>query len=179
MTQVGAIYGQALYDLARSEQLDCANLQELAVLDESLSAEPDYLKLLCAPQLSKQERCRIVDESFAGKVHPYVLNFLKILTEKGYIRHFHSCFETFEEIYNQGNGIVPVTVTTAVVLSQEQEDRLQQKLSAITGKTVRLTHRIDPAVLGGVQLDMGNIRMEDTVAQRLENLRKLLQQTTI
>ena len=120
-----------------------------------------------------------MDESFAGKVHPYVLNFLKLLTEKGYIRHFHSCFETFEELYNQDNGIVPVTVTTAVVLSQEQEDRLQQKLSAITGKTVRLKRRIDPAVLGGVQLDMGNIRMEDTVAQRLENLRKLLQQTTI
>jgi F-type H+-transporting ATPase subunit delta len=179
MTQVGAIYGQALYDLARSEQLDCAILQELAVLDESFSAEPDYLKLLCAPQLSKQERCRIVDESFVGKVHPYVLNFLKLLTEKGYMRHFHSCFETFEELYNQDNGIVPVTVTTAVVLSQEQEDRLQQKLSAITGKTVRLKCRIDPAVLGGVQLDMGNIRMEDTVAQRLENLRKLLQQTTI
>lgn len=179
MTQVGTVYGQALYDLAKAEQLDRLILQELTALDESFSAEPDYLKLLCAPQLNKQERCRIVDESFGGKVHPYVLNFLSILTEKGYTRHFHSCFETFEALYNQDNGIMTVTATTAVPLSQVQDERLRQKLSAITGKTIRLKNRIDPSLLGGVQLDMGNIRMEDTVAQRLENLRKLLQQTTL
>lgn len=179
MTQVGSVYGLALYDLAKSEQLEHRILGELSALDESFSAEPTYLKLLRAPQLSKQERCRVVEESFGGKMHPYVVNFLKILAEKGYTKHFHACFQTYEEKFNEDNGILAVTATTAVALSPAQTARLCDKLRELTGKTIRLKKRIDSAVLGGVQLDMGNIRMEDTVAQRIEQLRKLLQSTTL
>ena len=68
---------------------------------------------------------------------------------------------------------------SAVPLSPAQSEKLTQKLSASTGKTVRLTNKVDPAVLGGVQLDMGNRRVEDTVAGRLDAISKLLRKTTL
>ena len=91
MTEVGNTYGQALYDLARSEALDEQILTEITVLNESFQQKTGFLRLLQSPSLSKQERCTILDESFRGKLHSYVLNFLKILTEKGYARHFPDC----------------------------------------------------------------------------------------
>ena len=80
MTQAGSVYGEALYDLAKSEGLSHRILQELEVLAESFRREPEFLRLLSAPNVSKAERCAVLDASFEGKVHPYVLNFLKLLT---------------------------------------------------------------------------------------------------
>ena len=75
MTQVGTVYGEALYDLAGSEGLDQEILQQLKVLVEAFRAEPDYLRRRASPNLSKPERCGALDCSFQGKLHPYVLNF--------------------------------------------------------------------------------------------------------
>ena len=91
MTQVGSVYGEALYDLAKSEGLSDTILQELSVLEESFRQSPDFLRLLAAQSITKQERCAILDDSFRDKLHLYVLNFLKILTEKGYSKHFFDC----------------------------------------------------------------------------------------
>ena len=78
MTQIGSVYGQALYDLAKAEGLAQPILQQLTAMAQSFAQEPDFLRLLSAPNLSKQERCDIVSRSFHGKLHEYVENFLKI-----------------------------------------------------------------------------------------------------
>ena len=179
MTQVGSVYGEALYDLARSENLDEAILNELDVLAQSFDAEPDFIKLLGTPSLSKEERCRILDDSFRGKVQPYVLNFLKILTEKGYMRHFSHCCEAYRECYNRDHGILVVTAVTAVALTAAQQARLTEKLSGITGKTVQLRNRVDPGVLGGVRLDYDGKRLDDTVAHRLNAIHGVLKNTVL
>ena len=179
MTQVGSVYAEALYSLAQEEGLSSPILAELKALDESFSREPDFIRLLSSPNLSKQERCQILDDSFRGKVHPYVLNFMKILTEKGYMRHFSDCRKAYVELYNRDNGIVPVTAITAVALSKEQSERLTAKLSQLTGKTVELSNRIDPKCLGGVRLDYDGKRLDDTVAHRLDTVRGLLKNTVL
>ncbi|MBQ1169504.1 MAG: F0F1 ATP synthase subunit delta, partial [Oscillospiraceae bacterium] len=72
MTQVGSVYGEALYSLALEDRLTGSILSELEVLDQCFQTEPEYLRLLSSPSISKQERCRILDDSFRGKVHIYV-----------------------------------------------------------------------------------------------------------
>ena len=179
MTQVGSVYGEALYGLAREENLEKAVLEELKVLDESFSREPGFLKLLSAPNLSKEERCGIVDECFRGKVHAYVLNFLKILTEKGYIRRFSECVEAFRQQYNSDHGILRVTAVTAVALTKDQAAKLCAKLAGITGKTIDLANRVDPACIGGVRLDYDGKRLDDTVSHRLDAIGSLLKNTVL
>lgn len=179
MTEIGSNYGGALYELAAAENLSEDILQQLQVLKESFAGEPEFVKLLCAHSLSKTERCAIVQDSFAGKVHPYVLNFLKLLTEKGYMRHFAACCDAYRIRYNGDNNILPVTAVTAVALTQEQSARLTEKLEKQTGKIIELKNRIDPEILGGVRLDFDGKCVDDTLAHRLESIRGLLNNTIL
>jgi F-type H+-transporting ATPase subunit delta len=179
MTGVGSVYGEALYTLAREESLSDIILQHLKTLDSCFTAEPDFIRLLNAPNLTKAERCRILDDSFRGKVEPYVLNFLKILTEKGYMRHFGACVAAYRDLYNRDNGILPVTAVTAVPMTAEQQQKLTAKLRSITGKHIELITKLDPNVLGGMRLDYDGKRVDDTVAHRMDAVRNMLKNTVL
>lgn len=179
MTQTGSVYGEALYSLAAEEGLTKAILNELDALQESFSAEPGFLKLLASHNLSKEERCAALDDSFRGKLQPYVLNFLKLLTEKGLVRHFPDCCAAYRDLYDRDNGIIRVKAVTAVALTAEQSAALQEKLAAVTGKTIALTNRVDPQCLGGIRLDFNGKRLDDTLSHRLEAVRSLLNNTVL
>ena len=179
MSQIGNVYGQALYSLASEENLSNSILQELTILDQSFSEEPHFLRLLSAPNVAAEERCRILDECFRDKVHIYVLNYLKILTEKGLAKSFSDCVSVYRQQYNQDHNILPVTAVTAVALTREQVERLTDKLSAVTGKTAEVYNRVDPACLGGVRLDYDGKRVDGSVATRLETVRNMLKNTVL
>ncbi len=179
MTQIGNVYGESLYELAKDENLAAEIGGQLKVLKDCFNQEPSFVTLLSTPSLTKAERCQILDNSFRGTVHPYVLNFLKILTEEGYMRYFSDCCDSFAALYNQDNGILPVTAVTAVALSKAQAEKLTKKLADITGKHVELINRIDPSCLGGVRLDYDGQRLDDTVSHRMATIRDLLKNTVL
>ena len=179
MTQIGSVYGEALYELACSEGLDKAILDELKVLDESFHQAPGLVKLLCSHSVSKQERCQVLDDSFRGKINQYLLNFLKILTEKGYMHHFTHCCEAYTRHYNEDHNILSVRAVTAVPLTDKQAQALTQKLTRMTGKTILLDNRVDATCLGGVRLDYDGRRLDDTICHRMESIRELLKNTVL
>lgn len=179
MTEVGSIYGESMYALAKDENVAELIGEQLHALQLSFRQEPGFVRLLSSPTLPKAERCQIVDGSFRGKVHPYLLNFLKILTEKGYMRHFSDCCDAYTEHYDRDNGILRVTAVTAAPLSEAQEAKLTAKLGAITGKKIAMHNRIDPAVLGGIRLDYDGHRLDDTVSHRLDAVRDMLKKTVL
>lgn len=179
MTQAANTYAQALYDLAKDEGLGKIILSELSVLKSVFADTPQYSKLLSTPDIPKQERCGILDEAFRGKVHPYVLNFLKILTEKGYIRQFPDCCDAYRSFYNEDNGILVVKAQSAVALTDAQKKKLTAKLTATTGKTIDLQCSIDPAALGGLRLSYDGKQVDGTVQNRLDAIGKLLKNTVL
>ena len=179
MTQAANTYAQALYDLAKDEALGKTILEELTVLKDVFTQNPQYSKLLSAPDIPKQERCGILDEAFRGKVHPYVLNFLKILTEKGYIRQFPACCDAYRGFYNEDNGILVVKAVSAIALSAEQTQKLAAKLEAITGKQIDLQCSVDAAQLGGLRLSYSGKQVDGTVKNRLDTIGKLLKNTVL
>ena len=179
MIKIGSVYGEALYELAKEENLSADIGAQLKVLKTSFQQEADFIKLLSTPSLTKAERCQILDNSFRGEVHQYILNFMKILTEKGYMRYFSDCATAYMNRYNQDNGILPVTAVTAVALSAEQTEKLSAKLANITGKHIELINRIDPSCLGGVRLDYDGQRLDDTVSHRMATIRDMLKNTVL
>ena len=179
MTEAASVYGEALYALAKDENKSDMMLSQLKTLDECFAAEPDFLRLLSAPNLSKIERKEILDTCFKGKAEPYLLNFLKILMEKGYIRQFSSCVQVFRDRYNEDHGIMTVSAVTAVPMTDIQKNKLASKLSGITGKQIELINTIDPACIGGVRLDYDGKRVDDTIIHRLDAMSSMLRNTIL
>ena len=179
MSQAGTVYGQGLYTLAMEEGLEEQILGELAVLETVFSENPEFLKLLASHNIPLQERLDLLEESFRGKAHQYVLNFLKLLTEKNRIRSFPECYKAYREQYNTDQGILEVQVFTAIALNDAQKVRLTGKLASLTGKKISLQCKIDPAVLGGVRLRYDGCQIDGTIQGRLDALSKTLKNTVI
>ena len=179
MNRIGTVYGQGLYALAKEEGLEEVIMEQLQVLDACFGEQPDYLKLLSSHDLPKQERTALLDEGFRHKVHLYVLNFLKLLTEKSYIRQFSDCCHAYREQYYEDKGILEVRAESAVELSETQKQRLTEKLTALTGKKIALLCRIDPAVLGGIRLNYDGMQVDGTLQGRLDAISKQLKNTVL
>ena len=179
MNRIGTVYGQGLYALAKEEGLEQTILQQLQTLDSAFAEEPAFIKLLASANMPKQERTQILDESFREKVHIYVLNFLKLLTEKGYIRHFFACYQAYRQQYNADNGILEVCAVAAISMTDDQKASLTEKLAAITGKQIDLVCKVDTAVLGGIRLSYDGKQVDGTLKGRLDAIGKTLASTVL
>ncbi len=177
MTEAGKMYGNALYELAADEKLEDRLLDELTQVSQLMCAQPDYIKLLSLPSLPRAERCKALDEVFSGKIHAYLLNFLKLLCEKGEMRSLPDCQKQYKAAYNEAHGILEAVAVTAVPMTDAQTDALREKLARITGKTISLTQREDPACMGGVRLEVGGTQLDGTIQNRLDELGRLLRAT--
>ncbi len=179
MTEIAKMYGGSLYDLAAEEGLDTRILSELGDVSALLRQNPEYLRLLSMQSIPKRERCALLDESLGGQVHLYVLNFLKILCEKGTLRELSGCVQAYRVKYNEAHGILEATAVSAVALTAEQTKRLHAKLEAMTGKKVDLHTRVDASVLGGIRLDIEGTELDGTVQNRIASLRKNITAVTL
>lgn len=179
MTQVATAYGGALYDLAREEGLEETILKQLEMTKTLWQENPEYVRLLREPSVPKQERCRLLDESFSGQVHVYLLNWLKILCEKGYIAQVGGCLQAFRQMYNRDHNILEVRAVTAVPLREALREKLVARLMATTGKSVDLTCSVDPSCLGGIRLEMEGKLLDGTVRRRLDELQSSLRRLVL
>ena len=176
MTELAREYGDGLYALTEEENISKEVLMQLIELKKLFQSQPDFIRLLGNMSLSKEERVQIIDRVLRGQVHLYLLNFLKILCERGALNEYEGCLAAFKTLYNQAHGIVEATVTTAVPLDDDQRVRMSEKLSAKTGKTVVLTEKVDESLMGGVLLEMNGQRYDNTLKNRLKSIHSAMVQ---
>ncbi len=174
MTEFGREYGEGLYALCAEEKLDQTVLEEVRAIRTAFRENADFPRLLGNMSMSKEERVRIVDETFRGRIHEYTLNFLKLLVERGAIHAFGECAAAYQESYFRDHQVAVAEVTTAAALDGEQKKRLLEKLKKLAGKEIVIKEKIDPSVLGGVLLQMDGKRYDNTVRRRLADIKQTL-----
>ena len=174
MTEVAKAYGGALYELSAELGNSKEMLEEVSLLRENFIQNPKFSKLLTTPTLKKQDRLAILDDSFKSKIDQNVLNFLKILTENGTVSEFTNCVDEFRNRYNRDHNIEEAVVTTAVPMTEEQQQNLVEKLQTLTGKTIVLETKVDSSIIGGVHLEMDGVQLEGSIQNKLNVLRNKL-----
>ena len=174
MTELANEYGTGLWELAAEEHLTDDLLEQLSTLKQCFAEDPDYLRLLSNRALGKDERLSLLDEAFSGRVHPYLLSFLKLLCERGALSEFAGCEAVYREHYNEFNGIQVAVVTSSRPLKADQLTRLQHRLEEISGHRVELKEKTDPQVLGGLLVEMDGKRYDNTVRSRLGDISRML-----
>lgn len=179
MTNAAGLYGQSLYDLAAEENLTDEIMQEMDTVDGIFRENPDYIRLLLEPSIHRGDRLRLLDDAFRDQIHPYLLNFLKVLTEKGLLREYRRSLKRFRTDYNRDHGITEAVVTTAVPLTDSERDALLGRLEKISGKKVFLTQKVNTGLLAGVRVELDGRSYDGTVKGRLDDLRSKVSSTVI
>ena len=174
MTELAREYGEGLFELAAEENLLDVVHEQLDTLSSLLREDPRFLRVLESRALPKTERLTILDETFRDRVHAYLLNFMKLLLERGALNAFFDCERHFHSRYCEEKGIAEARITVASPLTDAQKSALVEKLGKISGKRVELIVLVDPTVVGGLRVDMEGIRYDNTIQHRLSLMRRKL-----
>ena len=154
MTERAGIYGGSLYDLAAEENLTESIKDQLLEVKAIFRENPEYLRLLSEPAIKKAERLDLIDKAFGGSCEKYLINFIKLLCERGLLGEFEGCCDTFVKRFNVDHNIAEAVVTSAVRLTDSQLASLKAKLEARSGKSVSLIQKLDPKVLAGIKVEL-------------------------
>ncbi|MBR2847850.1 MAG: ATP synthase F1 subunit delta [Clostridia bacterium] len=179
MSDVVKEYSRALVSLAVDEGIADSMLYETRTVRRAFSENPGYGRLLSDPQIPKEERSALLSEALSGACHPYLVNYLRMVAERGYARHIPTLMAEYERLYCEQYGIVTALAVSAVPLTEEQKRRLTDKVSEITGRLVSLRCEVDPSLIGGVRLTVQNTLFEGSVRAKLDQLRGTLKSLTV
>lgn len=172
-------YANALLEVALEENCADEVKDELSALSEIFGENEELQKLCCSPVVSKEEKVKLIDSVFNGRLSGYTLNFLKILCENNRFKNFFEIKEEYEKAYNEKNNIITITAVTAAEISSGLAERLKQKLEAKTGKTVILKRQIDKSLIGGVLLKGDGFEIDSSVKSALEGIKQSIKQTDL
>ena len=173
-SEVSSVYANALFSLAKDTgdealQETRSDLRQCAVL---FSLNPDLTRLLSLPTLSVSERQEIAKKIFGDD--SLVSRLIFLLIDHGRVPYLGEIADDFDARMLDYQGTTDVTVTTAVALSPEQKERLREALAKKLHKTIRITEHIDRSILGGVIVQYGDTRIDNSVKFRLDSLREQL-----
>ena len=143
MTQIARLYGGSMYDLAAEEKITDTVMEQMQTIRQLFGENPDYVRLLSEPSIPKEERTKLLETAFGQEAERYLVNFLKLLCERGILGEYAGCCEEFTRRYNVDHNIATAVVTSAVALTEEQMKALKDKLEKLSGKTVTLTQKTD------------------------------------
>ena len=171
-------YGDALFMLA--DELDQADemKDDLSTLCKTISENPDYLKLLDTPALSREERVKLADEAFNG-LNKNLVNLVKILIERRAAYLIFKIRDAYMSAYDISRGIERVEAITVLPLTDIQLSKLQNKLANITGKQIIIKNTIDSSILGGMKLRYLGIQIDGSVKTKLDNFEQSLKDIVI
>lgn len=169
MSVVHRTYASALYDAAQEAGRVAAVRQDLGDFVEAAAAVPELGEILRNPQLDKRAKSAAV-EAVAGGSDPLVLNFLRLLVEKGRAGSVTEVAEEFERLAAAAEGELTVELTTAFELSDEEAATIVSQIEQRSGRKVEATRQVDPALIGGMVLQVGSRRVDASVRGRIEQL---------
>lgn len=176
MAQLAVVrrYARALFDTARRagtvDQLE----EDLRAVDQVLHAVPRLRRALGAPTISGARKKELLAHAFGGRVSPLASRFLDLVIDRGREDVLLTTYPVFHRLANEWRNILPVEVTAAVPLTDEEREALGAAIARRTGKTVHLTVTIDPELMGGVVLRMGDTIIDGSVRNKLRQLRNRL-----
>ncbi|CAH2215007.1 F0F1 ATP synthase subunit delta [Tepidibacter aestuarii] len=173
---VASRYANALFEVGISEGTTADLNDELKVIVDLFDQNEDFLKILKAPLISKEEKKALVEKIYKDKTSLEMMNFLKVLIDKDRIGIIDEIFTEYNALINEKNNILEAVAITAVPMSEKDLNNLKQKLSETKGKNIILKNEVDKSVIGGVLVKMGNEEIDGTIKTRLEKLKDQLSQ---
>jgi F-type H+-transporting ATPase subunit delta len=173
-SRIAARYAEALFDLARERDAVAAIRGELDALVEAAERSPELARLLERPDLPAEQKLTALRAVLGDELSQVVMALLAALVNHSRGEAVDEVAAAYGELADESAGVLRAEAMTVLPLSQDQQERMVAALRRVTGKQIRLEARVDPRVLAGVRLRVGNELMDGSAAGRLASLREEL-----
>lgn len=174
MTEIGKEYGTALFMLACEENAQNEYAEALERLKAVFLENLGYQDFLSSPSIPLGERLSAIEAAFAGSVPENVLSYLQLLCEKGRISCFLESVGEYKALLDASQRVSNAEVTSAVEITEEEKKRLQEKLEKLCEGKVNIKYEIDPAVLGGLIIEMDGKVIDGSLRNRLREVKEVM-----
>jgi F-type H+-transporting ATPase subunit delta len=169
--EIARVYADALFGVAKEKGKLDAIREQLGQFADVLSENRELQLFFFSPYFSSVEKEDGLKRAVSG-ADPELVNFLNLLLEKHRMPVLFRIRRQFESLWAKENKRLGVTVTSAVELDPEIAKRIGAEIEGQTGNTVELESRVDPDILGGLVVQVGNMVLDTSIKNRLEKLRK-------
>jgi ATP synthase F1 delta subunit len=171
MEELAEVYARALFEAAKADDVLDRVHDELGEFADALDSERNLQVFLFSPYFSSDEKKDGVTK-IVTDADERLVNFLELLAERHRMPALFRIRRTFDAMWAEENKLLPVTVTSAVELDESLVGDIGKRIEEQTGRRVELSSAVNPDVLGGLQVQVGNMVLDATVRNRLEQLRK-------
>lgn len=167
-------YASALLALSEKEGTVEETEANLLALKEAWKKTEPFRQALRSPKLPRATRRQLLRKPFEGKTGKSFLDFLSLLVDKKRVNLIPDIADAFDRLADTSRGVVRTQVRSWKPLDEKTRVTLREKLAKITGRKIELTEQVDPALQGGLMVQIGDSILDGTVAYRLKRLRERL-----
>ncbi len=171
MEELAQVYSESLFEVARQDgKLDSVK-QQLGEFADVLDRDRDLQVFFFSPYFSTEEKKDGLERALID-AEPIFLNFLELLIEKHRMPVLFRVRKRYDQLWDHENRRLLVEVTSAIELDPAIANRLGERIGEQTGENVELTSTVDPDILGGIILRVGNSILDASIRHKLEKLRR-------
>jgi F-type H+-transporting ATPase subunit delta len=171
MEEIATVYARSLFEVAsEQDKLDLVR-EQISEFADAVSENRELQVFLFSPYFSSEEKKDGLDRALTD-VDPVVDNFLKLLVEKHRMPVIFRIRAEYDRLWEEENKLLPVEITSAVELPEATVKQLGDRISEQTGRRVELSSHVEPEILGGIVVQVGNSVLDASIRNRLEQLRR-------
>ena len=171
--QVARVYAQALFDAAKEAGAVEPVRRDLGDFVAALAESASLRHAFADPQIETSAKRRVLAEIMRGG-QPLVANVLQLMVERGRFTALPELRQAYDALAVVEEGVVEVEVVSAAELSPETEKKIAARVQEATGRRVELARRVDPSIIGGLVLRIGDVIVDGSVKARIRRLRRRL-----
>jgi ATP synthase F1 delta subunit len=171
MEEIAEVYSRSLFEVAQEHDVIDRVHDELGEFVDALDQSRDLQIFFFSPYFSSQEKKEGIEKAISDGDERFV-RFLELLAERHRMPAIFRIRREYDRMWAEENKLLQVSVTSAVKLDQQIVEDIGKRIEDQTGKRIELSSRVDPEILGGLVLQVGNMVMDASIRSRLEQLRK-------
>ena len=171
MEEIAQVYARSLFEVAKEHDVLDDVHDQLGQFADALNDNRELTVFFFSPYFSSEEKKNGLESTVTG-AEPIFMNFLEALLERHRMPAIFRIRARFERLWDEENHLLPVEVTSSVELDKETVESIGDRIGEQTGQKIELSTKVDPEILGGIVLRVGNFVLDASIRNRLNQLRK-------
>ena len=172
--EIAERYAQGFFELARETVSVEERKKDAELVYAALESTPELITFLRAVKVTREEKKNLIETVFGDAGGKDTVNFIKLLIDKGRISYFREILKEFIKLSNSSLGITTALVESARELKKEDLERIRKALEKKTGNSIVMTTKVDPGLIAGIKVTVGNNVTDITTKTRIESMKEAL-----